>query len=68
MNTQSSRTDILKAFFNSIKTGDPWSRLASSAVVLPQAMAFGVTLMAPDGLAASRGVLAGLIGAGIAWN
>ena len=46
--------------FNS---GEIWSGMAAAAVVLPQAMAFGVALLSPFGLEASVGALAGLIGA-----
>lgn len=42
---------------------DIWAGLAASAVVLPQAMAFGVALLAPLGIPAATGALAGLIGA-----
>jgi len=37
--------------------------MAGAAVVLPQAMAFGVALFVPLGLTAAQGALAGLIGA-----
>lgn len=42
---------------------DLWAGLAGSAVVLPQAMAFGVALFAPHGIGTAQGALAGLIGA-----
>lgn len=43
--------------------GDLWAGLAAAAVILPQAMAFGVALLAPFGIDAASGALAGLIGA-----
>ena len=43
--------------------GDLWGGVAAAAVVLPQAMAFGVALLAPLGLDAATGALAGLGGA-----
>ena len=46
-----------------VATGDLWGGLAAAAVVLPQAMAFGVALFVPAGLPASSGAIAGLIGA-----
>lgn len=55
----------LRSLIKSLKIGDFWGGLAASAVVLPQAMAFGVALMVPAGIEAARGALAGLIGAGI---
>ncbi|OIO55068.1 MAG: hypothetical protein COX57_01790 [Alphaproteobacteria bacterium CG_4_10_14_0_2_um_filter_63_37] len=45
--------------------GDGWGALAATAVVLPQAMAFGVTLFAPTGVAAATGALAGLLSAAV---
>ena len=46
-------------------SGDIWGGLAASAVVLPQAMAFGVALLVAHGFDASRGALAGLLAAAI---
>jgi len=43
-------------------TADGWAGLAATAVILPQAMAFGVALLAPHGIDAATGALAGLIG------
>ncbi len=43
--------------------GDFWGGLSAAAVVLPQAMAFGVTLLATLGLPAASGALSGLIAA-----
>ncbi len=43
--------------------GDLWGGMAATAVVLPQAMAFGVALLAPVGIDPASGALAGLIGA-----
>lgn len=48
---------------NRLQAGDFWGGVAATAVVLPQAMAFGVALWAVAGLSASAGALAGLIGA-----
>lgn len=48
-----------------LSAGDVWGGLAASAVVLPQAIAFGVTLLAPGGFTASQGAIAGLLGAAI---
>jgi SulP family sulfate permease len=45
--------------------GDLWGGVAAAAVILPQAMAFGVALLAPAGVEASRGALTGLIGAAV---
>ena len=45
--------------------GDIWGGLAASAVVLPQAMAFGVALYVPSGLDSAQGALAGLLGAAL---
>lgn len=45
--------------------GDLWGGLAAAAVVLPQAMAFGVTLLAALGLPAASGALCGLLAAGL---
>lgn len=43
--------------------GDLWGAIAAVAVVLPQAMAFGVALMATGGFDAATGALTGLISA-----
>ncbi len=42
--------------------GDAWGGLAASAVLLPQSMAFGVSLYAVAGLDAATGAYAGLAG------
>jgi SulP family sulfate permease len=42
---------------------DIWGGLAAAAMLLPQAMAFGVALLAPLGISPGVGALAGLIGA-----
>jgi len=42
--------------------GDLWGGIAAVAIILPQAMAFGVALMAVAGFSASVGALTGLIG------
>lgn len=42
---------------------DVWAGLAAAAVLLPQAMAFGVALFTPLGLAPATGALTALIGA-----
>jgi len=42
---------------------DLWAGMAAAAVVLPQAMAFGVGLLVPAGFSAASGALTGLIGA-----
>jgi SulP family sulfate permease len=47
---------------NRFQMGDLWGGMAASAVVLPQALAFGVALLTPFGLDAARGALAGMIG------
>ncbi len=44
------------------RAGDAWGGLAAAAVLLPQAMAFGVTLYATAGFDASAGAYAGLVG------
>ena len=48
-----------------LTAGDIWGGLAASAVVLPQAMAFGVTLIAAHGFDASQGAIAGLLATAI---
>ncbi|TNG01468.1 MAG: cyclic nucleotide-binding domain-containing protein [Gammaproteobacteria bacterium] len=45
------------------QTGDVWGGIAAAAVVLPQAMAFGVALLTVAGFSAGTGALVGLIGA-----
>ncbi len=55
----------MKKYFSSITSGDAWGGLAASAVVLPQAMAFGVALLSTKGFDASQGAIAGLLGAAI---
>lgn len=42
---------------------DIWGGLAAAAMLLPQAMAFGVALLVPNGVSPGIGALAGLIGA-----
>ena len=42
---------------------DLWAGLTAAAVVLPQAMAFGVALFSPLGLSPASGALGGLVGA-----
>jgi SulP family sulfate permease len=42
---------------------DIWGGLAAAAMLLPQAMAFGVALLVPFGVSPGVGALAGLIGA-----
>lgn len=44
------------------RAGDAWGGLAAAAVLLPQAMAFGVSLYAIAGLDAAGGAAAGLLG------
>ncbi len=63
-------TDQLSAPTNArgsgaVRAGDVWGGLAASAVVLPQAMAFGVALFAHAGTPSATGALAGLIAAAI---
>lgn len=48
-----------------LQSGDFWGGAAGTAVILPQAMAFGVALWAAGGLSASTGALTGLLGAAI---
>ncbi len=55
----------MKNVFSNFSAGDVWGGLAASAVVLPQAMAFGVALLVAYGFDASQGAIAGLIGAAI---
>jgi SulP family sulfate permease len=45
--------------------GDFWGGLAATAVVLPQAMAFGVTLLVAYGFTAAAGALSGLVAASL---
>lgn len=54
-------------FFKRIKinSGDIWGGLAASVIILPQAMAFGVTLLTSSGFDASRGAIMGLLAASI---
>jgi SulP family sulfate permease len=42
---------------------DAWAGVAAAAVVLPQAMAFGVALVGPAGVEAATGAFAGLVAA-----
>ncbi|MCW8964300.1 MAG: SulP family inorganic anion transporter [Gammaproteobacteria bacterium] len=44
------------------RIGDLWGGIAAVAIILPQAMAFGVALMATAGFSASAGAITGLIG------
>jgi SulP family sulfate permease len=55
----------MNKYFTGLTSGDVWGGLAASAVVLPQAMAFGVALLTPNGFDASQGAIAGLLGAAI---
>lgn len=48
-----------------LRSGDLWGGLAAAAVLLPQAMAFGVALYAIAGLDAAAGAYAGLAGTAI---
>lgn len=48
----------MKAFFSK---GDLFGGLAASAVILPQATAFGIALWAPYGISAASAALAGLV-------
>lgn len=41
--------------------GDLWGALAATAILLPQAMAFGITALAPAGVDAATGAYAGLV-------
>lgn len=52
-------------FFSRPTAGDLMGGLAASTVLLPQAIAFGVTLLSPNGFSASQGAIAGLLGAAI---
>lgn len=47
------------------QAGDLWGGLAAAAVVLPQAMAFGVSLLVSLGLPAASGALSGLVAASL---
>jgi SulP family sulfate permease len=58
-------TNLLEQHFPGVTAGDIWGGMAASAVVLPQAMAFGVALYSPAGFNASQGAIAGLLGAAI---
>ena len=60
-----SDTRNLNKYFSKLTLGDVWGGLAASAIVLPQAMAFGVALFTPKGFDASQGAIAGLLGAAI---
>ncbi len=53
----------LKNLFKQVRTGDIWGGLAASAVVLPQAMAFGVALLVPFGIDSVQGAMPGLLAA-----
>jgi SulP family sulfate permease len=48
-----------------IQSGDLWGGFAASAVILPQAMAFGVALLSQVDLLSSQGALAGLLSAAL---
>jgi len=65
MTTAQPQSNLLKEHFTKITAGDIWGGLAASAVVLPQAMAFGVALFSPGGFDASHGAIAGLLAAAI---
>jgi SulP family sulfate permease len=45
-----------------LQAGDLWGGIAAVAIILPQAMAFGVALMSTAGFSASAGAITGLIG------
>ena len=53
------RSNLFAAF----RPAELWSGMAAAAVVLPQAMAFGVALLIPLGFEPSVGAVVGLIGA-----
>ena len=55
----------MNKYFTGVTPGDAWGGLAASAVVLPQAMAFGVALLSPNGFDASHGAITGLLAAAI---
>jgi SulP family sulfate permease len=57
--------NLHERFFNRPTAGDLLGGLAASTVLLPQAIAFGVTLLSPNGFSASQGAMAGLLGAAI---
>lgn len=63
--TDKHANGFLRQHFSAVTAGDMWGGMAASAVVLPQAMAFGVALYAPGGFNASQGAIAGLLGAAI---
>jgi SulP family sulfate permease len=46
-----------------LRRDDVWAGIAAAAVVLPQAMAFGVALLSPAGVEAATGAFAGLVAA-----
>ncbi len=46
-----------------LRRDDVWAGIAAAAVVLPQAMAFGVALVGPAGVDAATGAFAGLVAA-----
>jgi SulP family sulfate permease len=48
---------------NIIPISDVWGGLSASTMLLPQSMAFGVALLAPHGVSAAVGAMAGLLGA-----
>ncbi len=55
----------MQNFTSKVKTSfsisDVWGGLASSTMLLPQSMAFGVALLAPHGVSAAIGAMAGLL-------
>lgn len=53
----------LKNLFKQFRTGDIWGGFAASAVILPQAMAFGVALLSPLGIGTAQGAISGLLAA-----
>ncbi len=65
MADQSPQSGFLARHFTGVTAGDVWGGLAASAVVLPQAIAFGVALYAIGKFDASQGAIAGLLGAAI---
>lgn len=58
---------MMKDFIGKLKSNIPFSDilggLAASTMLLPQSMAFGVVLLAPYGISAAVGAMAGILGA-----
>jgi len=61
--SNASKQTSRSASNNALGSAEIWSGIAAAAVVLPQAMAFGVALLTPLGLDPAIGAVAGLIGA-----